>query len=899
MTVDTTLNDGPPDIPKEASERAPDGSEPPVLRIRTPQQAGHEAAHGETDLGELKTLLNRAVEQVGESERQYGSALNELDSRLETLSNQANEARGGAGPQTSATLQYVKARAAHLARQVRQADRDLKAGGSGDDPVLYEIERRIEALAVDTNIMPANPSGQAVKTPMARDIAQDHAASSNTDPAPNTSPPYVESQLDARFRDVANDLDKSLKTSTPAQVVQAAAKQTRRMSRELAAAADRPADTRQLEAILECQTGLEAKLSSAAEQHARLEVIERHLQTLAKAARRTDAQIKDVARKLAHDVAGRVQSQAPTNDAANRLDAIKAELRALNQRAARMNERTLGTLEAMSGALQTMAERVGPGGRDAPAAHGLRGSGPQADAGAHIGALIPDNQLRSGAQALATAPGRPSSTEPNREAKPEPGQNPRSAVFGPDEFIASPRCAAQAAARQPGSDAAPASLAGPPQARPALRVAATRASAPRKQRPVLITTAVFLLIVSAALLYSRLHSRGLSPANRGPVINAPAQLAPRRIPAPPARGSMNESLPAAGVSKDGRLGDATVPPGVSSLAPLLAGAPLPATRFSIVDPATPRMVHEISASHFARAPSSKKISKLTPVAMPPKAIGSQSLRQAAANGEPRAQFEFAARLAKGDGVGRDFGGAARWYRRAAAQGFAPAQYRLAALYERGRGMKRDLARARVWYRRAADASNLKAMHNLAVLHTKGSGNSADYASASQWFTRAAARGLADSQFNLGILRENGLGLRKDMKQAYKWYLLAAKSGDYEAKKRAGRLVLQLTPEDKAQTERQAAGWKAQKANARANTDAGPPKAGWRRATAAAGPIKFDPFVARAQTLLNKIGYEAGNTDGVMGLMTRAAILAFEAALGLEQTGRVTPDLVTRLETRIS
>ena len=63
-----------------------------------------------------------------------------------------------------------------------------------------------------------------------------------------------------------------------------------------------------------------------------------------------------------------------------------------------------------------------------------------------------------------------------------------------------------------------------------------------------------------------------------------------------------------------------------------------------------------------------------------------------------------------------------------------------------------------------------------------------------------------------------------------------------------------------------------------------------------GPQKENvALVSRAQALLNKLGYDAGSADGVMGERTRAAIRSFERKTGLNETGDVTIPLVTQLE----
>lgn len=202
--------------------------------------------------------------------------------------------------------------------------------------------------------------------------------------------------------------------------------------------------------------------------------------------------------------------------------------------------------------------------------------------------------------------------------------------------------------------------------------------------------------------------------------------------------------------------------------------------------------------------------------MPPLTIGPQSLRIAAAKGDPSAQFDVAARFAEGKGVKRDFAQAAVWYQRAATQGLAAAQYRLAALYERGLGVTTDTARARVWYRRAAEQGNLKAMHNMAVLSAGKDGTSSDYEMAVKWFTEAAEHGVTDSQYNLAVLLESGLGVPKDQAAAYRWYALAARGGDQEAVRRMDRLKGRMNPTAIKAIEAEVAAWRPRDSDALAN-----------------------------------------------------------------------------------
>lgn len=230
-------------------------------------------------------------------------------------------------------------------------------------------------------------------------------------------------------------------------------------------------------------------------------------------------------------------------------------------------------------------------------------------------------------------------------------------------------------------------------------------------------------------------------------------------------------------------------------------------------PAQPATLQPINA---IVQPEPEVSARVGAIEIPPAQIGPTSLRMAAQQGDPSAQFEVAARFAEGKGIKQDFPLAITWYTRASQKGFIPAQYRLATLYERGLGTSADITRAKVWYRRAADQGNIKSMHNLAVLAAGPQQAEPDYPTAARWFTEAAERGLADSQFNLGVLSENGLGLTKDSQQAYKWFALAARSGDKEATRRRDQLLATFNPDQAKTAEQLVANWRAKPTDMKAN-----------------------------------------------------------------------------------
>lgn len=275
----------------------------------------------------------------------------------------------------------------------------------------------------------------------------------------------------------------------------------------------------------------------------------------------------------------------------------------------------------------------------------------------------------------------------------------------------------------------------------------------------------------------------------------------------------------------------------------------------------------------------------------PEAIEPAILRAAAEGGDRRAQFEVGAILTEGHMVPQDFTQAAAWYERAAAQGFAPAQYRLGNLYEGGRGVDKDLALARLWYQRAAEAGNRMSMHNLASLYAGGELDTQDFAAAAHWFEEAAARGLTDSQFNLGMLYARGLGVEQDFEKSYIWFSLAAKAGDTDASGARDDVARSLDAETVQRLNETIAGWLPAEIDLASNFA---PIGTWDQAFDPGQPITNREVILRVQMLLGKLGFDIGQPDGISGPRTREAILAFERATGMSESGAINPRLLAVL-----
>lgn len=295
-------------------------------------------------------------------------------------------------------------------------------------------------------------------------------------------------------------------------------------------------------------------------------------------------------------------------------------------------------------------------------------------------------------------------------------------------------------------------------------------------------------------------------------------------------------------------------------------------------------------------PTPATVEKFIPVAAElPVEISNPALRDAALSGDGAAFFEIGNRLAEGRDGPADLARAAFWYEHAAEQGVALAQYRIGNMYEKGLGVERNIASAKEWYGTAAKQGNVNAMHNLGVLLAMGADNEADNKAAVRWFTEAADLDVTDSQFNLAILAAKGLGLTKDMTEAYKWLDIVARKGDSDAAAKRDEVAQGLNPEQLKLARGKAALWKARTPNLEANQAIVP--AEWSESPVLSGSLDLKKAVANIQLILNKIGFDAGAADGIMGDKTRTAIKAFQAQNGMTPTGEIDDELVQKLLAR--
>jgi TPR repeat protein len=173
---------------------------------------------------------------------------------------------------------------------------------------------------------------------------------------------------------------------------------------------------------------------------------------------------------------------------------------------------------------------------------------------------------------------------------------------------------------------------------------------------------------------------------------------------------------------------------------------------------------------------SDRLSWLTKI-LPSQPLTADELRANAEREGPEAQNNLGVLFASCEEPHHNDTAAVECLRSAADQGHALAQYNLALLYEHGRGVPKNLAEAR------------------------------------GWLIKAAARGDAGAQFHLGMawhresFRPGNLAVDACKIEALKWLLLAAAQDYHNAETSCGSLILVMTHEQLAESNRRVAAFK--------------------------------------------------------------------------------------------
>ncbi len=823
---------------------------------------------------DLKSLLDSLAHELTDAGSRHTEALHDMQGRVAALSERANTVKPSLPHEYSAAIDRIEAAMSSFSERLTDAEPRAHAARPSDeaDDILPQTVRAELRNAIKGAQRPSDDAPPALRSAVGSFAGPAYAQA----PVPTTSQssfgesgeevlsspsavapvmphsaPHPErtidpSWLEARFADIADRVEQSLAAHNPHNALVAIGTRfdqfEQRFDHALTEISARPGtDPEALKSVEQQVSDLVVQLDRAQRQLGRLDVIESRIMDLRQSLSDeqmtrligtlapTDEKLSAIATAAAERVADTIRSEAPVAHAAHamgsdpRLIELTAMLDAFIGEQRQGDAQNAEALDTMQQAMQHLIDRVeaienaqannhdalmrarAPAQPEAQPVFTVRT--PEPARAQPVDFPEPQGMAvdlpESAEQPVTPADSPPASRGPRPAAQ---GTHPSRMTAAGDVDRQALIAMARRAADKASSDAPPP------------RPAAGR-SLPRPSILLVASFAAFLLagfwLVASSSLRGYLPGFGAGATRTGDashLIGSPAQAG---VDEPSDDAVSEKAAPVEPIQK-------------ANLATPVAPSSVPT---SLVTTTTADLITTIGQGTPAPVSASAAPTGDTPtmsrsVEMPPALLGPLSLRHAASKGDPRAQFEVAARFAEGKGIPQDFGQAATWYQRAATQGLAAAQYRLGALYERGLGVTADPARARVWYNRAAEQGNVRAMHNLAVLSAGRPGMSPDYPSAVQWFTEAASRGLADSQYNLGILYESGLGVPANNIEAYKWYALAARSGDKDATRRRDAVRAKLDSASVKSADVLVIQWRAKAVEGDAN-DTRVPGQGWQ------------------------------------------------------------------------
>lgn len=177
--------------------------------------------------------------------------------------------------------------------------------------------------------------------------------------------------------------------------------------------------------------------------------------------------------------------------------------------------------------------------------------------------------------------------------------------------------------------------------------------------------------------------------------------------------------------------------------------------------------------------------------------------QAAALGDPEAQYIAGGMYFKGRGTAIDHEKAFSYLYRAAKNGKSStaSQKIIAQSFLVGESVPKNFDEAIRWYTLAAENGDSEAQNELAFIYFTGNGVKKDYDKAYKLFQDAANLNHTLAQYNLGIMLYSGEGVPEpDLPGAYAWFSIAATNGHAEAAQAQSFLETVMTKDEIVQAQ---------------------------------------------------------------------------------------------------
>ena len=518
-------------------------------------QGGADWSEDFPDQQSVEGLLRRLVQQVEDTERRYGEALNDLQGRLDQLALTTGAARASVASNDSATLDRLHDQVSGLARRFeREAATSLDDFERLGQAVLGGLDRGASGLAFGSSTAPFTFAPHEPTFP----------------PLPL---PDADHDLSKRLVEMAERLEHSVDSAMAPKTLHDLTARVEAMGRQIAAALAALPHPVSLAPIERQIADIGHKLDHAEGELARIGAIETALYRLIERVDGQAGQLSDIAAKAATEAARLVSGDAKFDAAtAERLDAMHRDLKAMNERSTAAGDRLAGIVEAVHDSLKQLVQQAersaaratelkphAPFVQDAPAqSHDKNESEPARSTESRT--VEPRSTF--GRATHAGSGDKPADLGVERSAGRDAPRSVRILAKRPtrtetemeEDLVAAARRAAQAAARRaaerPGGAAgtwtpsgAQASSRAEPSRSETRHAEPSQTEGPlRRGRPLLVIAAAVLLVLSAILLYSRLQSKPLpellapaaeesAPPPSAPTGNSPPTTESEQAPA--------------------------------------------------------------------------------------------------------------------------------------------------------------------------------------------------------------------------------------------------------------------------------------------------------------------------------------------------------------------------------
>lgn len=807
-----------PAMPEAPADRL----EPPALQITmtdrpdTPPEKSKSHKDQVRDEGNgsrgVEEMLQRICDKIDENEKRYGDALDELNERL----NKISQDPGPAAPAEEPSAEEPDLRLDQIESEIAAVPEP--AASEGPEPerrdqqdTFEEIERRVMEFAEGTK-----PTTSAADHPVDfdsrfKDITAELEDSLAATPPVEESEPATPEFKQQQYAPGAQSVAFGTSDSEPDEPV-AFPEETQDQPDPLAAPELSSDGLQSIEATL---AELSGYFERAEAQFGRIDSIDEHLNRLADTMQAAVPQVERAARQAVQEVLQTFNQEGGLADASRRLDAIEANLNAINDRSEQLDARTFDALTAMNHTIAALTDQIA-GKRPAMADQSLNypaapeaavpptadpapaAAAPQVEPTIphpHLDDVLPepDNSPRPEAEyrpvskpdngyaeVRITRAGEPESpstddmsalgaelpdyqplpqdrddqpAQPVLQPAASPPEDTEQALNDANDFLAAARRAAQAAAHQQEEKPKSKSFLSRFRRKPKDKSSGTSIET-KKTKPVLVFAALLLLAVSAVLLYGRLMNKpggtmtGFFERNTAPTAQSRGKSASKL--------SQDRGSDRSGVGEDMPL-----------MAPLLPMEERETFR--------PRRGKQDQLVTPQPAPSSPYL-KQSPTAENGATAGKASRTRTAAV-QRSATLPAAVRAQPATLTPRVLS------KPKTAPIVKTAPHREDTTVPSAPPQKIALPPAAIGpmsLRSAAADGNAQAQFEVANRFAKGHGVTRNYEKALTWYRRAASKSFAPAQYMLAALYERGLGTKRDLAQAKIWYGRASSLGNVKA-----------------------------------------------------------------------------------------------------------------------